>query len=65
VGGLDPELHHDWSNILADRGLLSWDTTPAFCVRLVAVGLMLWALWQAWQWQQESGDKTKRAASHR
>lgn len=51
VGGLDPELYHDWSNILADWGLLSLDTTLAFCLRIIAVVLMLWALWQAWQWQ--------------
>lgn len=54
VGGLDPELYHDWSNILGDWGLLPWDTTLAFCVRLIALGLMLWTLWQAWQWQQET-----------
>lgn len=49
VGGLDPELFHDWTNILERWGMLQWDTTLALLTRLLALGLMAWALWAAWR----------------
>lgn len=49
VGGLDPEYAHDWTNILRSWGLLQWDTMLADVLRLLALGLMGWALWRAWQ----------------
>jgi len=48
VGGMDPEEFHDWTRILGNWGLLSWDTSLANCLRLLAVGLMVVTLWRAW-----------------
>jgi hypothetical protein len=48
VGGLDPEEFHDWTRILESWGLLSWDTSLANCLRVLAVGLMAGTLWRAW-----------------
>jgi hypothetical protein len=48
VGGLDPEEFHDWTRILGNWGLLSWDTSLANCLRLLALGLMVWTLWRSW-----------------
>lgn len=44
VGGGD----HDWARILGNWGILRWDTTLAFWLRVLAVGLMLWAVWRCW-----------------
>ncbi|MER2527263.1 MAG: hypothetical protein ABTR07_04970 [Candidatus Competibacter denitrificans] len=49
VGGLDPDVFHDWTEILSRWGLLNQDTALAFLVRVGAVALMAWAVWQAWQ----------------
>lgn len=48
VGGVDPELFHDWTEILSRWGLLNQDTTLAWLVRLGAVALMVWTVKQAW-----------------
>ncbi|HEX4870112.1 MAG TPA: hypothetical protein VFV15_05240 [Moraxellaceae bacterium] len=53
VGGLDPEYSHDWTEILAHWGVLEWDTSLAFVVRIVAVALMAGALWGAWRASRE------------
>ncbi|QKE65124.1 hypothetical protein HNE05_17770 [Aquipseudomonas campi] len=45
VGGGD----HDWTYILSSWGLLSWDTTLAMWLRVLAVGLMVWVLWRDWR----------------
>ncbi len=52
VGGLDPEEFHDWTRILQNWGLLSWDTSLANCLRVLAVGLMAVTLWRAWRRSQ-------------
>lgn len=52
VGGLDPDDAHDWTEILNRWGLLQADITLANGVRVLAVGLMVWALWRAWQFRQ-------------
>lgn len=46
VGGLDPELYHDWTHILSNWGVLSWDTSLAHVVRLSAFALMVCAIWR-------------------
>ncbi|MFH0781404.1 MAG: hypothetical protein V2B20_05560 [Pseudomonadota bacterium] len=48
VGGLDPEEFHDWTRILGNWGLLSWDTSLAFWLRILALALMAGTLWRAW-----------------
>jgi len=48
VGGLDPEVFHDWTEILNRWGLLNHDTTLAFLTRVGAVALMLWVVKQSW-----------------
>ena len=48
VGGLDPEDFHDWTRILENWGLLSWDTALANCLRILAFGLIAGTLWRAW-----------------
>lgn len=53
VGGLDPEEAHDWTRILGNWGLLSWDTTLAGLVRIVALALMAWVVWRAWKISRE------------
>lgn len=52
VGGGD----HDWSYILGSWGLLSWDTTLAMWLRVLAVGLMLWVVWRDWRQAREARD---------
>ncbi len=47
VGGLDPADAHDWTHILSSWGLLSWDTTLANFVRIVALIVMLGTIWYA------------------
>ncbi len=54
VGGLDPEVFHDWTEILSRWGLLNQDTALAFLVRVGAVALMVWTLKGAWT--TEAGD---------
>jgi hypothetical protein len=54
VGGKDPEDAHDWTNILTNWNLLWADVALANCVRVLAVGLIAWTLWRAWQHAQES-----------
>lgn len=54
VGGLDPEDFHDWTEILNRWGLLNYDTTLAFLVRVGAVGLMAWVIWRIWKAAEES-----------
>ncbi len=56
VGGLDPDDAHDWTIILNRWGVLSWDIALANGVRVLAVGLMAWTLWRAWQESQTSHD---------
>lgn len=53
VGGLDPEYSHDWTEILSHWGLIEWDATLAFLLRIAAVAIMAWALWSAWRRQRE------------
>lgn len=52
VGGVDPEEFHDWTRILQNWGLLSWDTSMANFLRVLAFGLMIWTLWRAWRQSQ-------------
>jgi len=54
VGGLDPALAHDWNEIFFRWGLLRWDTTIAYLVRVLAwVGILgAWG-WLAWRWRQD------------
>lgn len=53
VGGLDPADAHDWTIILGNWGLLSWDVALANVLRVAAVGLMAWTLWRAWPQSDE------------
>lgn len=48
VGGVDPELFHDWTEILSRWGLLNQDATLAWLMRLGAMALMFWTVKQAW-----------------
>ncbi len=48
VGGLDPGLFHDWTEILSRWGLLNQDTTLAWLMRFGALALMFWTVKQAW-----------------
>ncbi len=48
VGGLDPQDAHDWTRILRNWGVLAYDTQLANVVRVMAVSLMLWAVWNLW-----------------
>lgn len=54
VGGLDPELAHDWNEIFSRWGVLRWDVTIAHAVRLAgwAAILAAWG-WLAWRWRQD------------
>jgi len=49
VGGVDPQWAHDWTEILSRWGVLSWDVALANGLRAVALALMAWLLWRAWQ----------------
>ena len=49
VGGLDPDVFHDWTEILSRWGLLNQDTALAFLVRIGAVVLMVWVVLRVWQ----------------
>jgi len=49
IGGLDPDVFHDWTEILSRWGLLNQDTALAFLVRVIAVGLMAWVVLRVWQ----------------
>ncbi|MCX7893690.1 MAG: hypothetical protein N2544_15155 [Burkholderiales bacterium] len=52
VGGLDPQDAHDWREILSRWGLLRWDTTLAFVVRIAGWATILGALgWLAARWR--------------
>jgi hypothetical protein len=48
IGGLDPQTHHDWREILARWGLLGADTTLALATSLAAwaagLGLCFWLM---------------------
>jgi len=59
VGGLDPEDFHDWREILSRWGLLKWDTTLAFVVRLVAWAGVLGAV--AWLGLRYRADREELA----
>lgn len=52
VGGGD----HDWAYILGNWGLLSWDTTLAMWLRVLAVGLMAWVVWRDWRLARQPDD---------
>lgn len=54
VGGLDPEYSHDWTEILSHWDLLEHEQGLAYAVRLLALGLMTWALWSAWRTAREA-----------
>ncbi len=53
VGGLDPNLAHDWSYIFNNWGVINADTRIADVVRLLALLLMGWAIFAAWRHAQE------------
>ena len=55
VGGLDPEDFHDWREILSRWGLLKWDTTLAFVVRIAAWAGVLGTL--AWLGRRRLSDR--------
>lgn len=50
IGGLDPETHHDWREMLSRWGLLEYDTVLAgitsTCAWLVAVAICFWLMWR-------------------
>lgn len=48
VAGVDPELFHDWTEILGRWGLLSQNLTVAFLIRLLAILLIGWTLVRTW-----------------
>lgn len=51
VGGLDPELAHDWNEIFSRWGLLGRDVAIAYVVRLAAwAGILAAWGWLAWRW---------------
>jgi hypothetical protein len=51
IGGLDPETHHDWREILSRWGMLEADTTFAQCLRLAAWAASLWmCFWLMRRW---------------
>lgn len=54
VGGLDPEYAHDWTIILNRWGLLRLDMSLAWLLRLMALGLMTWAIWRCWHQQRDA-----------
>jgi hypothetical protein len=57
VGGLDPLDAHDWHEILGRWGLLPWDTTIAFALRLATGMLVLGTCaWLAWRWWDGTDD---------
>lgn len=58
VGGLDPEEFHDWTRILNNWGVLSWDIGLANGLRVLALGLMAWTIWRAWL---QSRDQPRRS----
>lgn len=53
VGGIDPNLAHDWSYIFNDWGVINHDTAIADVVRLLALALMGWAIFAAWRRARE------------
>ena len=57
VGGKNPEYAHDWTIILRRWGLLEYETSLAWGVRMLAFGLMVWAIWRAWQLEAGSRDR--------
>ena len=59
IGGLDPETHHDWREILSRWGMLEADTTFAQCLRLAAWAAGLWMcfwLMRRWLVARTEGD---------
>lgn len=58
VGGLDPEEFHDWTRILNNWGVLSWDIGLANCLRILALGLMAWTMWKAWLQSRDQPQKS-------
>ena len=53
VGGVDPALFHDWTEILSRWGLLHQDTLLAGLVRIASITLMVWTVYRAWQTPDE------------
>jgi hypothetical protein len=56
IGGLDPETHHDWREILSRWGLLQADTTLAMLTNFVAwaVGIAI-CFWLMQRWLDGRG----------
>ncbi len=53
IGGMDPELAHDWREILGRFDLLAWDTRLAGLLRLIAwCGGLGASAWLVWKWQE-------------
>ena len=62
IGGMDPELAHDWREILGRWGLIAWDTRLASLLVFAAwcAGLAI-ATWLLLRWQAgERGGATRR-----
>jgi hypothetical protein len=59
VGGLDPEDFHDWREILSRWGVLRWDTTLAFVVRIAAwAGVLGTLAWLGLRYRADREDES-------
>jgi hypothetical protein len=58
VGGLDPADFHDWREIFSRWGLLRWDTTLAFAVRIAAwAGVLATLAWLGLRYRADREDE--------
>lgn len=57
VGGLNPELYHDWTEIFVRWHVLNRDLGIAAFVRTLGwIGVLGTVLWLAWLWYAQSSD---------
>ena len=57
VGGLDPELYHDWTEIFSRWGQLRHDTAIAGFTALIGwAGVAAAVSWLAWVWYRQRED---------
>jgi len=58
VGGLDPELYHDWTEIFVRWHVLNLDTRIAGFVGFIGwIGTFAVVTWLAWQWYRQQMEE--------
>jgi hypothetical protein len=58
VGGLDPELYHDWTEIFVRWHVLNLDTRIAGFVGFIGwIGTVATVTWLGWQWYRQQMEE--------